>query len=130
MLPLYITLQLSLLNITVHPALQIGRIPIRDAMARCRTACLVKTIGNPGIAISQMWVDLTFHPSGMLIVKGLIVILLLTTSSPSIMKMEVAPVSVIACVDVIVIAFRYLCDGWPTMLQAIAAINCGVILIA
>ncbi len=77
-------------------------------MVRCGTMCTVKSVGNPGIMISQMWVDLTFHLSGMLIVKGLLVILLLTTLMPSIMKMKVAPVSTIACVDAIVIAFRYL----------------------
>ncbi len=86
--------------------------------------CPVKTIRNPGIMISQMWVDLTFCPSDMLIVKGLLVILLLTTSMPSIMKMEVALVSTIACVDAIVIPFRYWCDGWLNMLQAVAAIDC------
>ncbi len=129
-LPLYITSHLSLWNIRVHPALQISQIPIRDAMARCRMTCPIKTIGNPGIMISQMWVDLTFRLSGMLIVKVLLVILLLMTLTPSIMKMEVAPVSVIACVDAIVIAFRYLCDGWPNMLQAVAAINCKAIPIA
>ncbi len=40
------------------------------------------------------------------------------------MKMEVAPVSAIACVKAIVIAFRYSCNGWPNMLQAVAAMDC------
>ncbi len=106
---------MSLLNVTVHPALQSVQIPIRDAMARCGMTCPVKTVGSPGIVISQLWVDLTFRPAGMLIVKGLLVILLLTTSTPSKMKMGV---------NVIMIAFRYSCDGWLNMLQAIAAIDC------
>jgi hypothetical protein len=83
--------------------------------------CPVKTISNP---VSQMWVDLTFRPSGMLIVEGLLEILLLTMLMPPIMKMEVALVSAIACVNAIVITFRYSCNGWPNMLQAVAAIDC------
>ncbi len=110
-------------NVTVHPLLQSSSIPLSDAMARCGTMWPIKIIGNPGIVISQRWVDLTFRPSGMLMVKGLLVILLLTTSMPSIIKMEVAPVSAIACVDAILIALRYLFDGWLNMLRAIATID-------
>ncbi len=113
-----------MLNVMVHPALQSSRIPMSNAMARCGTMWPVKIVDNPGIVISQMWVDLTFRPSGMLMVKGLLVILLLRTSTPSIIKIEVAPVSAIACVNAILIAFRYLFNGWLNMLRAIAAIDC------
>jgi hypothetical protein len=35
----------------------------------------------------------------------------------------VAPLLAIACVVAIVIVFKYLCNGWPNMLQAVDAIN-------
>jgi hypothetical protein len=86
-------------------------------IARCGTTCPIKTVGNLGIVTSHICIDLTFRPSGMLMVKGFVVTLLLTTSTASIMKMDVAPVSAIACVDAIVMAFKYLFDGWPNKLQ-------------
>jgi hypothetical protein len=58
------------------------------AIARCGTMCPVKTVDNPGIVISHTCVDLTYHPSGMLMVRGVLVTFLLTTSTPSIMKMD------------------------------------------
>jgi hypothetical protein len=122
-LPLNTTLHLSLSKVTVHPALQRGLMPISNVIARCGTMCPVKTIGNPGIVKSQMYVDLTFRPYGMLMVKGLRLTCLLATSMPSIMKMDVAPVLVIACINAIVIAFTYSCDGWLNMLQAVAPID-------
>ena len=41
----------------------------------------------------------------------------------SIMKIDVATVSAIACVDAIIMAFKYLFHGWPNMLQAVAVID-------
>ena len=52
-LPLYITSHFSLSNVTVHPASHKGRMPMRDAIARCGTTCPVNTCGNPGIVISH-----------------------------------------------------------------------------
>jgi hypothetical protein len=122
-LPMKTTSHLSLSKVMVHPALQRGLMPISNMITRCGTMCPVKIVGNPGIVMPQMCVDLTFRPSGMLLVNGLGLICLLTTSMPSIMKMDVALVSVIACVVATVIVFNYSCDGWANMLQAIAAID-------
>ncbi len=75
--------------------------------------CPVKTVGNPGMVMLQTCVDIICHPLGMLIFKGFAAGILLTTSMPSMMKIEVAPVSAIAWVDAIVIAFRYSFVGLP-----------------
>ena len=47
----------------------------------------------------------------MLMLKGLLAQLLLTTLVPSIMNMDVAPVSAMAWVGAIVIVFKYSCKG-------------------
>lgn len=67
-----------------------------DATVKDGTMCPNKTVGNPGIIMSQTCVDLTFFPSGKLMMSGLVAMRLLTTSTPSIIKMDVAPVSAIA----------------------------------
>ena len=59
--------------------------------------CPVSTLGNPGIVISQQCVNLIFVPSGRLKVRGFVAILLLSTGVPFMMKMAVAPVSIMAC---------------------------------
>jgi hypothetical protein len=59
-------------------------------------------------------------------VKGLVAILLLTTSTPSLIKIEVMPVSAIACVVTMVITLRYLLDAFPKNVCAVAAIVCVV----
>jgi hypothetical protein len=61
----------------------------------------------------QTCVDIICCPSGMLIFKGFDTGSLLITAMPSMMKMEVAPMSAIAWVDVIVIPFRYSFVGVP-----------------
>jgi hypothetical protein len=70
--------------------------PMSDATVKDGTMCPNKTVGNPGIIMSQTCVDLTFFPSGKLMVSGLVAMHLLTTSTPSMIKMDVAPVSAIA----------------------------------
>ena len=70
------------------------------------TMCPVRTVGKPGILMSQTCEDWTWLPSGKLIWSGLVATRLLTTSTPSIMKMDVAPVSAIAWSCAIVTAFR------------------------
>ncbi len=69
--------------------------------------CPVNTCGKPGIVMSHTCEDLTFLPSGKLIVSGLVAGLLFTTSTPSIIKIDVAPVSAIVCVVAIAIALIY-----------------------
>jgi hypothetical protein len=83
-------------NISFHPALHNGLMPIRDATANVGTMWPVRVHGRPGMFMSHSCVNLTFLPSGRLIIKGFFVILLFSTSTPSIMKMAVAPVSAIA----------------------------------
>jgi hypothetical protein len=85
--------------------------PIRDAAARWSTICPVKMYGNPRMVILHICVDFIFLPSGMLMLKGLLARCLFMTLAPSIMKMDVAPVSAMARVEVIVIAFKYSCAG-------------------
>jgi hypothetical protein len=85
--------------------------------------CPVKIVSNPGIVMSQMCMDLTFQLSGMLMGDGLGLTHMLTTSTPSKMKMGMAPVSAIACIVAIMIVFKYLCKGWPNMLWAVAVID-------
>ena len=125
-LPSYITSHFVLSNVTVQPASHNGRIPINDAIARCGTMCPVKTCGKPGIVISHTCVDLTFLPSGKLIVSGFVAGLLFTTSTPSIIKIDVAPVSAIACVVAIAMALRYSDVCFPKILRAAAASDVGM----
>jgi hypothetical protein len=91
-LPLKTTLHFSLLNITLHPTLHRGPIPMRDAIVSDRTICQVSTIGRPVILMPHICVDCTFLPSGKFIVRGDKAIHLLSTLAPSIMNVEFAPV--------------------------------------
>ena len=75
--------------------------------------------------MSQTCDDATFLPSGKLIVRGLVAGLLLITSTPSIIKIEVAPVSAMACVVAIVTAFRYSVDGLPGTCRAASTSDFG-----
>ncbi len=70
----------------------------------------VKITGNPGIFMSHTCVDLIFLPSGRLTVSGFVANLLFSTSTPSITKMDVAPVSATARFIAIVITLRYCND--------------------
>ncbi len=93
---LYITLHFSLSNITLHPTLHKGYIPMRDAIVSDRMICPAITVGRPGIVMSHSCLDCTLVPSGKFIVRGDKEICLLSTLVPSIMKMDVVPVSVMA----------------------------------
>ncbi len=75
--------------------------------------CPVEIGGNPGIVMSQMCVNHICHPSGTLICNGLLAGHLLTTPTPSMMKIEVAPVSTMAWVVAIVVVYMYSWDGLP-----------------
>ncbi len=58
--------------------------------------------------------------------RGFVACLLFTTSTPSIIKIDVAPVSAIACVVAIAIALRYSDVGVPKILRAAAASDVGL----
>jgi hypothetical protein len=121
--PLNITLHFSLSNITLHPALHRGRMPMRDAIVNDGTMCLVNIVGRPGILISHTCVDWIFLLSGKLMVRGDTRIRLLSTMAPSMMKMEVVPVSAIAWLAAIVRALRNCGIGLPQSALTIAAIE-------
>ena len=65
----------------------------------------INTIGRPGIFMSHMCVYVTLLTSGKLIVIGLFVVRRFMTGVPFMMNIEIAPVSAIACIGAIVIAF-------------------------
>jgi hypothetical protein len=66
---------------------------------------------------------LVLLPSGKLIVRGDTTICLLSTAAPSMMKMEVVPVSAIAWLAAIVRALRNCGIGLPKSALAVAAIK-------
>jgi hypothetical protein len=90
------TMQFLLSKITLHPTLHSGLIPMMEAMRSDGTICPVSTVGRPGIRMSHTCVDCTRLPLGKLIVRGTIAGRLLLTSAPSIIKIEVAPMSAMA----------------------------------
>jgi hypothetical protein len=128
--PSYITLQQVLVNITLHPALHSTLIPIKDAMDSLGTTCPTKTVGSPGMVMSHVWVDLTLLPSGKFMVSGWIAGQRFWMGVPSITKIDVAPVSAIACNVAIVIALRYCGKGAPNRCHIEAARFCLTIFFA
>ncbi len=70
--------------------------------------------------MSHMCVDLTWLPSGKLILNCFIAGQMFLTGVPSIMNMNVAPVSAIACNIAIVIALRYWGVQVPNRCPAVA----------
>ncbi len=83
--------------------------------------CPKSIVGKPGIWISHTCVDLICFPSSKFIIRGNVAGRLLSTSAPSIIKMEVAPMSVIAWLVAIVIALRYCGMGCPNNARAVNA---------
>ncbi len=65
-------------------------------IAKDRTMCPVSTVGRPGMLMSQICVNKIFFPSGKWIVRGFTATCLFATLTPSMIKIDVAPVSVIA----------------------------------
>ena len=61
--------------------------------------------------MSHACIDLTFLPSGRLMVRGFVATCLFATSTPSITKMDVAPVSATVWFGTMVIALIY-CGFW------------------
>ncbi len=111
--PSYMTSHLTSSNTTLHPTLLRGRIPISEAVFRSGMMCPVSVTGNPGILMSHACADLTFLPSGRLTVRGFVATRLFATSTPSITKMDVAPVSAMAWFGAMVIALMQFCRGLP-----------------
>jgi hypothetical protein len=124
-LPLYMTSHFSLSKTTLHPTLHRGQIPMSKAVLRSRMMCPVSVMGNPGILMSHACVDLTFLPSGRLMVRGFVANRLFATSTLSITKMEVAPISAMAWFGAMVIALIYCGFGMPYMVLATAATDVG-----
>ena len=118
---LYITSHFNLVNITEHPALHRMWMPINDAIVILGTMCPVKIVGRPGIVMSHMCVDFTLLPSGKLIVNGCNEGRKLLTRVPSMINMEVAPVSAIAWFVLIAIVFRYCWLEEPNICRVVAA---------
>jgi hypothetical protein len=69
---------------------------MRDAIAKDGTMCPVSTVGSPGMLMSQICVDITLFPLGELIVRGFQATCLFAMSAPSMIKINVAPMSAIA----------------------------------
>ena len=118
---LYITSHFNLVNTTEHPASHSTRMPINDAIVNLGTMCPVKIVGRPGIVMLHMCVDFTLLPSGKLIVNGCNEGRKLLTGVPSMINMEVAPVSAIAWFVLIAITLRYCWLGEPNTCRAMAA---------
>jgi hypothetical protein len=127
MFPLYHTLHLVLVNNTLHPASHRTLIPINDAIVNLGTTCPTCTFGRPGIVMSHVCVDFTFVPSGRLMVSGRLAGRMFLHRVPSMMKIEVAPVSAIACDAAMAIALRYCGFGAPNNCCAVAAIVVPVV---
>jgi hypothetical protein len=81
--------------------------PIKDAINNLGTMCPVKTMGRPGIVMLQRCANLTWLLSSKFIVNCIVAGQMFLTGVPSIMDMDVAPVSAIACDVAIVITLRY-----------------------
>jgi hypothetical protein len=124
-LPTYTTSHFSLSKTTLHPTLHRGQIPMSKAVLRSRMMCPVSVTGNPGIFMLHACVDLTFLPSRRLTVRGFVANRLFATSTPSIAKMEVAPVSAMGWFGAFVIALIYCGFGMPYMVLATAVTNVG-----
>jgi hypothetical protein len=124
-LPLYTTSHFSLSKMTVQLTLHSGRMPISEAIFRSGMMCPVRVIGKPGIFMLHTCVDLIFLPSKRLTVSGFVAICLFSTSTPSMTKMDVAPVSATARFVVMVIVCRYCGFGLPYKILANAANDVG-----
>ena len=105
--PLYHTSHFVLVNNTLHPALHRTLMPINDAIDNFGTTCPTNTFGSPGIVMSHVCVDFTFVPSSRLMVSGRMASRRFSHGVPSMMNIEVAPVSAISCDAAMAIALRY-----------------------
>jgi hypothetical protein len=81
--------------------------PIRDAIVILGRICPVYIVGRLGMMMSQMWVETTLLLLGKVMVIGWSARSRFLTGIPFMMKIEVAPVSAMACVVAIVIALAH-----------------------
>jgi hypothetical protein len=95
--PLYCTSTWSLWNMTTHPALQSGRMPNKDAIAKSGITWPVSGCGSPGTTSSHVCVERTCLPLGRLTVRGSIATQRFGIGTPSWTKMDVATVSAMPC---------------------------------
>jgi len=123
MSPLYHTFYLVLVNRTLHPASHSTLILINDGMDNFGTTCPTNTFGSPGIVMSHVCVNITFVQSGRLIVSESMAGSRLLHGVSSMMKIEAAPVSAIACNAAMAIALRYCGFGAPNNWCAVAVID-------
>jgi hypothetical protein len=94
---LYRTMHFLSSNVTVHPALHNTLMPNSNAILIPGTMCPINTVSRPSMVMSHICVDITLLPSGRLIVIGLMVGFIFSMGMSSITKIDVAPVSAIAC---------------------------------
>ena len=94
--------------------------PINDATVNLWMMCPFSTVGRPDIVMLHMCVDLTLLLSGKLIVNCCNAGLKFLTGVPSMMKMDVAPVSAIVLLVKIEIILRYCRLGEPNNCRAVA----------
>ncbi len=121
--PLNITLHFVLSNVTLHPALQRCLMPMSEAIVNDRMICPVSVVGRPGMFISHTCVDWILLPSGKLIMRGDTAMRLLSMAAPSMMNMDVAPVSAIAwCLAIV----RALINGLGFLAVQLEAITVAV----
>jgi hypothetical protein len=93
---LNITSHFVLSNVTLHPALQRGLMLMSEAIVNDGTICPVSVVGRPRMFISHTCVDWILLPYGKSIVMGDTAMHLLSTAAPSMMNMDITPVSPIA----------------------------------
>ncbi len=92
---------------TLHPALHRTGIPMRVALVMPSTMWPINVVGRPGMLMSQMCPDETLLPSVKLIVMGVTTHWRFLTGVHFIIKIDVAPVSAMACNAAIAITFAY-----------------------
>ncbi len=92
-------------------------------MLREGTMCPKSIVGKPGIWMLHTCVDLICFLSSKFIVRGGVAERLLSTSAPSIIKMEVAPVLAIAWLVAIISALRVCGMGCPKNARVVNAID-------
>ncbi len=104
---LYTNSHLLSLKVTLHPALHMILMPIKNAIVTPGTICPVNIVGRPDMVMSQMWVGTTLLPPGKVMVIGWSTICKFLWGVPFIMKIEANPVPAMACIAAIVIAFAH-----------------------
>jgi hypothetical protein len=95
-LPLYRAVHCSWSNVTLHPASVSALISNREAMDRPGMLCPITMVGRPSIYMSHMCVDITYLPLASATLRGCVVLRLLMTGVPFIIKICVMPESAMA----------------------------------